>query len=77
LLPRSHDVTQSQITIDGLDIWGMTLQSLRMQIGIVQQDVFPFLARCAKTSLIGDLSANEEAIREAARRAHLGDFIDA
>ncbi len=42
LLPRFYDVTAGQITIDGQDIRGITLASLRRQIGVVQQDVFLF-----------------------------------
>ncbi len=77
LLPRFYDVTEGEITIDGLDIRDVTLQSLRMQIGIVQQDVFLFSGTMRENIAYGDLGADEDAIREAARRAHLGDFIDA
>src|SRR5699024_1467539 len=40
LIPRFYDVNEGSITIDGMDIRHMTQQSLRKQIGIVQQDVF-------------------------------------
>src|SRR5699024_3699988 len=42
LIPRFYDVNRGQITIDGMDIRDMTMQSLRKHIGIVQQDVFLF-----------------------------------
>lgn len=42
LLPRFYDVTDGRITIDGHDVRGLTLKSLRSQIGIVQQDVYLF-----------------------------------
>src|SRR5919106_164167 len=42
LLPRFYDVTEGRITIDGEDIRGLTLQSLRRNVGIVQQDVYLF-----------------------------------
>lgn len=42
LLPRFYDVTGGRITIDGKDIRGLTLESLRNQIGLVQQDVYLF-----------------------------------
>ncbi len=77
LLPRFYDVTEGEITIDGLDIRGVTLQSLRGQIGIVQQDVFLFAGTMRENIAYGDLEAGEAQIWEAARRAHLGDFIDA
>lgn len=40
LLPRFYDVTGGSITVDGKDIRGLTLKSLRSQIGMVQQDVY-------------------------------------
>ena len=42
LLPRFYDVTGGSITVDGKDIRGLTLKSLRSQIGMVQQDVYLF-----------------------------------
>src|SRR5699024_1987606 len=42
LIPRFYDVDKGNITIDGLDLRDMTKESLRHQIGIVQQDVFLF-----------------------------------
>ena len=76
LLPRFYDVTEGQITVDGLDIRQVTLASLRGQIGIVQQDVFLFSGTVRDNIAYGDLGADEEQIWEAARRAHLKDFIE-
>ena len=42
LIPRFYDVTGGSITVDGKDIRGLTLKSLRSQIGMVQQDVYLF-----------------------------------
>ncbi|MEO3944034.1 ABC transporter ATP-binding protein [Gorillibacterium sp. CAU 1737] len=75
LLPRFYDVTDGAITIDGLDIRQMTLESLRRQIGIVQQDVFLFSGSIRDNIAYGDLDASTEAIWEAARRAKLDDMI--
>ncbi|HEX8463811.1 MAG TPA: ABC transporter ATP-binding protein, partial [Abditibacterium sp.] len=77
LLPRFYDVTGGKITIDGLDIRDVTLHSLRSQIGIVQQDVFLFSGTMRENIAYGNLEASEAEIWEAARRAHLKEFIDA
>ena len=75
LLPRFYEVIGGQITIDGYDIRRVTLASLRRQIGIVQQDVFLFFGTIRENIAYGDLQAGEAQIWEAARRAHLDDFI--
>ncbi|MDH4618897.1 ABC transporter ATP-binding protein [Brevibacillus sp. AY1] len=75
LLPRFYEVTGGRITIDGIDIRDMKLQSLRKHIGIVQQDVFLFSGTIRENIAYGDLSASEEQIWEAARRASLEDII--
>jgi ATP-binding cassette subfamily B protein len=75
LLPRFYDVTSGQITIDGLDIRTLTLESLRRQIGIVQQDVFLFNGTIRENIAYGDLQASEAALWRAAQHAHLERFI--
>ncbi|GFN31683.1 ABC transporter ATP-binding protein [Paenibacillus xylaniclasticus] len=75
LLPRFYDVTEGSITIDGLDIRKMKLESLRKHIGIVQQDVFLFSGSIRENIAYGDLKATEEQIWEAARRASLDELI--
>lgn len=75
LLPRFYDVQAGQITVDGKDIRDITLQSLRRQIGIVQQDVFLFFGSIRENIAYGDLSASDSEIWAAARRAHLDEFI--
>ena len=75
LLPRFYDVEAGRITVDGLDIRGMTLASLRRQIGIVQQDVFLFGGTLRENILYGRLDADDAAVLEAARRARLADTI--
>lgn len=76
LIPRFYDVDSGQITIDGMDIRDMTKRSLRENIGIVQQDVFLFTGTLRENIAYGKLGATEEEIREAARRAHLEEFIN-
>ena len=75
LLPRFYDVTAGQISIDGVDLRQMTIASLRRQIGIVQQDVFLFFGTMRDNIAYGNLDATDEQIWEAARRAHLDEFI--
>ncbi|KNH36882.1 ABC transporter ATP-binding protein [Exiguobacterium acetylicum] len=75
LIPRFYDVLDGAITIDGIDIRQMTKESLRQQIGIVQQDVFLFSGTIAENIAYGDLNATHEDIVQAAERAHLGPMI--
>lgn len=76
LIPRFYDVDEGQITIDGIDIRDMTVRSLRKQIGIVQQDVFLFTGTIRENIAYGNLEATDEEIIEAARKAHMLDFIN-
>lgn len=75
LLPRFYDIQEGKITIDGFDAKKMKLDSLRSQIGIVQQDVFLFDGTIRENIAYGKLDATEEEIWEAARRAQLEDVI--
>ncbi|CAM5769466.1 ABC transporter ATP-binding protein [Bosea minatitlanensis] len=77
LLPRFYEVAGGAILIDGIDIRDMTLQSLRSNIGIVQQDVFLFAGSIRDNIAYGRLDATEEEIVEAARRARLDGVIAA
>jgi ATP-binding cassette, subfamily B, bacterial len=75
LLPRFYDVNEGRITVDGVDIRDMKLESLRKHIGIVQQDVFLFSGTIRENIAYGDLRASEEQIWEAIRRASLESFV--
>ncbi|MBS4178419.1 ABC transporter ATP-binding protein [Lederbergia citrea] len=75
LIPRFYDVNEGAISIDGIDIRDMTKHSLRSHIGIVQQDVFLFTGTIKENIAYGKKNASEEEIFEAARKAHLVDFI--
>ena len=77
LIPRFYDVEGGSIKIDGIDIRDMTLESLRKQIGIVQQDVFLFAGTIRENIAYGNLDASFEEIKEAARKAHLESMIEA
>ncbi|MHC5229983.1 ABC transporter ATP-binding protein [Enterococcus sp. LJL99] len=76
LLPRFYDVTDGEITIDGINIKEMTLASLRSQIGIVQQDVFLFPGTIRENIAYGKLEATEAEILQAVKLAHLEHVIE-
>lgn len=75
LLPRFYETKAGSIEIDGVDIREMKLESLRSQIGIVQQDVFLFSGTIRENISYGKLDATDEEMLEAAKRAQLEDFI--
>ncbi len=75
LIPRFYEIDEGAISIDGTDIRDMTRQSLRANIGIVQQDVFLFNGSIRENIAYGDFNADEERIVEAAKRANIHDYI--
>jgi subfamily B ATP-binding cassette protein MsbA len=76
LLPRFYDVIAGSITIDGLDIRHVTLDSLREQVGIVPQETLLFSGSIYENIQYGKLNATREEITEAARSANALEFID-
>src|SRR5699024_12268945 len=76
LIPRFYDVNNGSVTIDGIDIRDMTMQSRRKQIGIVQQDVFLFTGTWKENIMYGKLDATDEEIVWAVKQAHMEDFIE-
>lgn len=75
LLPRFYDVTGGSVRIDGQDIRALTLESLRNQIGLVQQDVYLFCGTIRENIAYGKPGATMEEIEDAARKANIHDFI--
>ncbi|PWY59290.1 thiamine ABC transporter permease [Blautia sp. BCRC 81119] len=75
LLPRFYDVTGGSITVDGKDIRGLTLKSLRSQIGMVQQDVYLFDGTIKDNIAYGKPGTSDEEIIKAAKCASIHDFI--
>ena len=75
LIPRFYDVTTGSITIDGIDIRDVTLDSLRKNVGIVQQDVFLFTGTLRDNIAYGAVKASEEDIINASKNAQLHDYI--
>ena len=75
LLPRFYDTTSGSITIDGQDIKNVTLQSLRSNIGVVQQDVYLFSGSVYENISYGRPGATREEVMEAAKLAGAHEFI--
>lgn len=75
LLPRFYDVTDGRITIDGVDIRDVQLESLRRNVGVVLQEVFLFTATIRDNIAYGKPDATQEEIEEAAKIAQIHSFI--
>ncbi|MBO4925645.1 MAG: ABC transporter ATP-binding protein [Clostridia bacterium] len=75
LIPRFYDVTSGRITIDGKDIQGITLHSLRNAIGMVQQEVYLFSGTVRENISYGKPGATDEEIVLAAKRAGAHEFV--
>ena len=75
LIPAFYKIAQGNIYIDGKDISTLTLDSIRRNIGIVQQDVFLFNGSIRDNILYGRLDATEEEVIEAAKRANIHDYV--
>ena len=75
LLPKFYHPDAGVISIDGTDIEDITMESLRENIGIVQQDVFLFSGSFADNIAYGRNDASFEEIVEAAKKANIYDYI--
>ena len=75
LIPHFYQVEKGRILLDGMDIRDITMESLRRNIGIVQQDIYLFNASIRDNILYGRLDATEEEVIEAAKRANIHDYI--
>jgi len=75
LLMRFYDVKEGSISVDGVDIRDYTQDSLRRNIGIVQQDVFLFAGSILENIRYGRLDATDEEVVQAAIRAHIHEEI--
>ena len=76
LVPRFYDVTEGRVTLDGLDVRDMGLDSLRSAIGVISQDPFLFSATVRENIAFGRPDASEEEIVAAARAAQAHEFIE-
>ncbi len=75
LIPHFYDVHEGQILIDGININSITRDSLRKNIGIVQQDVYLFNSSIKENILYGRLDATDEEVIEAAKRANIHEYV--
>lgn len=75
LIPRYYDVSSGRITVDGIDIRDVTLESLRRQVSVVQQDTFLFTSAVDTNVAYGDPWADRSAIRQATESAQLHNYI--
>ncbi len=75
LIPRFYDVTQGAVLLDGQDVRQVTQESLRRNVGVVQQDVFLFADSILENIRYGRPSATEEEVAQAARLAEIYDDI--
>ena len=75
LIPRFYELSDGNILIDGNSIKDVTLQSLRQNIGIVQQEVFLFTGTIKENILYGRPDATDDEIIEASKNANIHNFI--
>ena len=75
LIPRFYDVTSGRITVDGHDVRSLTQESLRKNIGIIQQDVFLFAGTIMDNLRYGKPDATDADVIAAAKRARIHEDI--
>ncbi len=76
LIPRFYDPTQGEILLDGQNIRGVTLESLRGSVGVVQQDVYLFSGSVYENIAYGRPGASRQEVVEAAKLAGAHEFIE-
>jgi ATP-binding cassette subfamily B protein len=75
LIPHFYDVVSGEILLDGKEIHSLTAESLRRNIGIVQQDIYLFNDSIKENIRYGRLDATDEEIIRAAKRANIHDYV--
>ena len=75
LIPRFYEVTSGDILVDGANIKSVTLNSLRNNVGVVQQDVYLFSGSVRENIAYGKEDATDEEIINAAKMADAHEFI--
>ncbi len=77
LIPRFYEVAEGRVCVDGEDVRDVKLESLRQNIGVVQQEVYLFSGTVGENILYGRPEASREEMVEAAKAAGAHDFIEA
>ena len=75
LIPRFYDIKSGSITIDGVDVRNISLDSLRKNISMVFQDNFLYSGTIRENIMMGNPNASEEELQKAIESAHLQDMI--
>lgn len=75
LIPRFYEVEDGEILVEGIDVRKIKLQSLRSNIGMVQQDVYLFSGTVRENILYGKPDATEQEVIDASKAAGAYDFI--
>ena len=75
LIPRFYDVDKGDIKIDGKSVYDIKLDSLRKNIGIVQQEVFLYTGTIKENIKYGKQDASDKEVIEAAKKANIHEFI--
>ncbi|MGL5650259.1 MAG: ABC transporter ATP-binding protein [Paraclostridium sp.] len=75
LIPRFFDFEEGDIKIDGISVKDVSLNSLRINIGVVAQDVFLFTGTIKENIIIGKSGATDKEVIDACKKARIHDFI--
>jgi ATP-binding cassette subfamily B protein len=75
LINRTYDADQGRVLVDGVDVRAWSLEALRRQISIIEQDIFLFSRTIAENIAFGHPDASLEEIQQAARAAQAHDFV--
>ena len=75
LIPRFYDVTSGAIRLDGSDVREVTQESLRQNVGVVQQDVFLFTGDIRGNISLGNEAVSQADVERAAQVVHADTFI--
>jgi ATP-binding cassette subfamily B multidrug efflux pump len=75
LIPRFYDVTEGRVTIDGIDVRDVTLDSLRKHIGVALQDPILFSGSIRENIAYGNPDATDGEVIAAAKAAQAHDFV--
>lgn len=76
LINRTYDVDQGQVLVDGVDVRGWNLASLRSQISMIEQDIFLFSRSIGENIAFGKPASTSAEVRAAAQAAQADEFIE-